>query len=101
MNAGLELHGSDLKNIAAEMKKEAESMRSALEDSTREIEGIPSSYSGSGAEAFMENYNGNLKPKFDETCDKIIRVADFIITSVEKYEQADKERAQSAENIGA
>ena len=89
---GLELHGSDLKNIAAEMKNE---------DSTKEIQSIPNSYSGSGSQAFMENYNSTLKPKFDDTCDKIIRVADFIISSVEKYEQADTESAQSAENIGA
>lgn len=98
---GLELHGGDLKNIAAEMKNEAENMRSALEDSTKEIQGIPNSYSGSGSQAFMENYNSTLKPKFDDTCDKIIRIADFIISSVEKYEQADTESAQSAGNIGA
>ncbi len=96
---GLELHGNDLKNIASEMKTEAENMRNALEDSTKEIGGIPNSYSGSGSQAFMENYNSNLKPKFDDTCDKIIRVAEFIISSVEKYEQADAENAQNASNL--
>ena len=97
----LELHGSDLKNIANEMKNEAEKMRVALENSTNDIQNIPNSYSGSGSQAFMQNYNMNLKPKFDETCDYIIKVADFIISSVEKYEQIDAEGAQRAENIGA
>ena len=97
----LELHGSDLKNIATEMKNEAEKMRNALEDSTKEIQNIPNSYSGSASQAFMDNYNRTLKPKFDETCDYIIKVADFIISSVDKYEQADAQNAQSAGNIGA
>ena len=98
---GLELHGNDLKSIATEMKKEAENMRKALEDSTNEIQNIPNSYSGAASEAFMENYNSALKPKFDDTCDKIIKIAEFIIASVERYEQSDIENARNAGNIGA
>ena len=83
------------------MKNEAENMRAALEESTKKIQDIPNSYSGAASEAFMENYNSALKPKFEETLNMVIQIANFIIFSVERYEQADAENAQGAQNIEA
>ncbi len=96
---GLELHTNELRDIANSMKTEAENMRSSLAAATAKLGTLTNSYQGHAVAAFMQNYNSNLKPKFDLTCDKILSVADFIISSVDKYEQQDTENAQAASNL--
>ena len=98
---GLELHGAELRGIAEEMKKEAANMGINLENASSKVQSLVNSYQGQAAEAFLQNYNSRLKPQFNDICQKIVTVANFIISSVNSYEAQDKASAEAASNIQA
>ncbi len=98
---GLELHGSELRQIANAMITESGKMRTNLENATQKVQSLVNSYQGQAASAFMDNYNSRLKPQFEDICQKIVTVANFIISSVDSYEAQDKASAEAASNIQA
>jgi len=86
--SNLDIKTTIVREKALEIKNKINNMKNILEEITKEIGKVPSSYAGRGADAFMNQYNA-LKPNFDAFYNKVETHANFLINTANRYEETD------------